>query len=75
MEATEVPDGLRFVFLVAAAIYAGLAFAVLRRYFTNPPRSRLRRYHVIGVSTGTTILVLGEAGYVIEHVGDTVRSR
>lgn len=72
MEATTGADLLRFAFLVAAAIYAGIAFAVLRRYFTHPPRSRLRRLHVIGVSAGTTIIVFGDAAYVAEHIGEPI---
>ncbi len=66
-------DVMRFAFFVVAGLYFGVAFAVLRRYFTSPPRSVLRRIHVIGVSIGTSILVAGSVGLVYELLGASLR--
>ncbi|HZW09007.1 MAG TPA: hypothetical protein VFF69_03810 [Phycisphaerales bacterium] len=68
----DVADAFRVVFFVAAGLYLGVAVAVLRRYFEVPPQSRLRRAHVIGVSVGTTLLVLGMTGGTVERLGDPV---
>lgn len=65
----SLPDSIRVVFLLTAGLYFGVAVAVMRRYFTSPPTSKLRRFHVIGVAAGTTLLVAGSAGDVVDRLG------
>ncbi len=64
----DVLETVRVAFLIAAAVYFGIAFAVLRHYFAHAPTSRLRRYHVVGVSAGTSLLVVGLAGEVYDRL-------
>ncbi len=61
-------EAFRVTFLIFAAVYFGIAFAVLRHYFRHAPTSRLRRYHVMGVSAGTSLLVAGMAGEVYDKL-------
>lgn len=60
----------RVVFLISAALYFGIAYRVLCHYFKHAPRTSLRRKHVIGVSLGTSLLVGGFAGTVLEKIAD-----
>jgi hypothetical protein len=63
-------DVLRVAFLIAAGLYFGFAFAVMRRYVYNPPRSKLRKAHVWSVSGGTSLLIIGLCGLVLERFGE-----
>jgi amino acid transporter len=66
-------DALRVCFLTLAGLYFGVAVATLRRYMRNPPRSRLRKFHVWGVSMGVTVLIAGYCGLVVELLGQPLQ--
>lgn len=63
-------DIFRAAFFVVAGVYFGIAGTVMWHYFRRAPTSPLRRLHVVGVSAGTSLLVVGAVGSVYERLGE-----
>jgi hypothetical protein len=66
---------VRTIFLISAGLYFGVAARVLIHYARNAPATRLRRWHVAGVSVGTSLMVAGFVGVVFELMqrGEPIR--
>jgi len=63
---TVLTEVVRISAFTVCGLFAGFTVATIRRYLQAPPRSKLRRIHVVGVSVGTSILVIGYVGLLID---------
>ena len=64
-----IADAIRYFYFALTGLYLGLACTVIRAYFSAPPRSQLRRLHVVCVAAGTSLLVIGHAGLSYQLLG------
>jgi uncharacterized membrane protein YeiB len=64
----DLTVAVRTIAFIAAGLYFGVAARVLWHYARHAPVTKLRRWHVAGVSFGTTLMVAGFVGVIYERI-------